>query len=40
MNVVGDRYDLEIALRYEDKEARLKFKLKIVEEVTDDLGLL
>lgn len=39
-NVVGDRYDLEIALRYEDKEARLKFKLKIVEEVTDDLGLL
>lgn len=39
-NVVGDRYDLEVALLYEDKEARLKFQLMIVDEVTDDLGLL
>lgn len=39
-NQPGDRYDLTVALIYEDKEARLTFKLKIVEEVTDDLGLL
>lgn len=39
-NVAGDRYDLNIALIYEDKEARLTFKLMIVNEVTDDLGLL
>lgn len=39
-NVVGSRYDMKIALIYGDKEAVLTFKLKIVEEVTDDLGLL
>ena len=39
-NVVGDRYDLKVALILEGKEALLTFKLKLVEEVTDDLGLL
>ena len=39
-NKAGDRYDMKIALIYEDKEALLTFKLKIVDEVTDDLGLL
>ena len=39
-NVVGSRYDMKIALIHEDKEAVLTFKLQIVSEVTDDLGLL
>lgn len=39
-NVVGSRYDMKIALIHEGKEAVLTFKLKIVDEVTDDLGLL
>ena len=39
-NVVGSRYDMKIALICEGKEAILTFKLKIVYEVTDDLGLL
>lgn len=39
-NVVGSRYDMKIALIYEGKEAILTFKLKIVSEVADDLGLL
>lgn len=39
-NVVGSRYDMKIALIHDGKEAILTFKLKIVAEVTDDLGLL
>lgn len=39
-NVVGSRYDMKIALIHEGKEAVLTFKLMIVSEVTDDLGLL
>lgn len=39
-NVVGSRYDMKIALIHEGKEAILTFKLMIVSEVTDDLGLL
>jgi hypothetical protein len=39
-NVVGSRYDMKIALIHDGKEAILTFKLKIVSEVTDDLGLL
>lgn len=39
-NVAGSRYDMKIALVCNDKEAVLTFKLKIVSEVTDDLGLL
>lgn len=39
-NVVGSRYDMKIALIYGDKEAVLTFKLMIVSEVADDLGLL
>ena len=39
-NIVGSRYDMKIALIHEGKEAVLTFKLKIVDEVTDDLGLL
>lgn len=39
-NVVGSRYDMKIALIHEGKEVILTFKLKIVAEVTDDLGLL
>lgn len=39
-NVVGSRYDMKIALIYGDKEAVLTFRLAIVAEVTDELGLL
>lgn len=39
-NVAGSRYDMKIALIHEGKTALLTFKLKIVDEVTDDLGLL
>lgn len=39
-NVVGSRYDMKIALILDGKEAVLTFRLKIVSEVTDDLGLL
>ena len=39
-NVPGSRYDMKIALIHGDKEAVLTFKLMIVAEVTDDLGLL
>ena len=39
-NVAGSRYDMKIALVCNDKEAVLTFKLKIVPEVTEDLGLL
>jgi hypothetical protein len=39
-NVVGSRYDMKVALIHEGKEVILTFKLKIVAEVTDDLGLL
>lgn len=39
-NVVGSRYDMKIALIHDGKEAILTFKLMIVSEVTDDLGLL
>lgn len=39
-NVVGSRYDMKIALIHEGNEAILTFKLMIVSEVTDDLGLL
>lgn len=39
-NVAGSRYDMKIALILDGKEAVLTFKLKIVDEVTDDLGTL